>query len=158
MVPRAPELVGARGFLVVAGAVGEKVSLPTPSMGENNVNGGWLQICETQVKDAFYRQISVIQLFISDYDGIHSSVFNIGISATKKSIPFLISSGKIMNFTFKMAYRIDSTKCYVYVYCGLKNSCIHYKWISLAPDHIINDNVIYVGELPEGATEITESA
>lgn len=138
----------------MAGVVGEKVSLPTPSMGENNKDGGWLQICETEVKDAFYRQISVIQLFISDYNGIHSSVFNIGISATQISRPFLISSGKTMGFTFKMAYRSDGTKCYVYVYCGLKNSCIHYKWISLAPDHIVNENVISVGELPEGAEEI----
>lgn len=142
----------------MAGVVGEKVPLPTPSMDENNKDGGWLQICETKVKDAFYRHISVIQLFISDYDGNHSSVFNIGISATQISRPFLISSGKIMDFTFKMAYRIDGTKCYVYVYCGLKNSCIHYKWISLAPNHIANENIIYVGELPEGAIEITESA
>lgn len=126
-------------------------------MGENNKDGGWLQICEKKANDPFWRQISVIQLFISDYDGYHSSVFNIGISATQISFPFLISSGKRMDFTFKMAYRSDGTKCYVYVYCELKNSCIHYKWISLAPDHIANENIIYVGELPEGATEITES-
>ena len=146
------------GVLVASGLLGEKVPLPTPSMGENNKDGGWLQICETKVKDAFYRQISVIQLFISDYDGYHSSVLNIGISATQISFPFLISSGKRMDFTFKMAYRSDGTKCYVYVYCGLTNSCIHYKWISLAPDHIVNENVIYVGELPEGAKEILESS
>lgn len=138
---------------VVGGLLGEKVPMIFPRMSENNVKGGWLRLATIINRDAFSRDCSMMEVHFANYNCSNHAIILIGIRHGSYPAPFLVCKGG--NTSFKLAYKSSDRNTDIYIYFAQVNSCIEKKWVTKSSILTIqNDNIEYIGNLPDGATEI----
>nr|DAX14871.1 MAG TPA: hypothetical protein [Bacteriophage sp.] len=143
-----PEIIS-----VVGGLLGEKVPMIFPRMSENNVKGGWLRLATIINRDAFSRDCSMMEVHFANYNCSNHAIILIGIRHGATPAPFLVCKGG--NTSFKLAYKSSDSNTDIYIYFAQVNSCIEKKWVTKSSILTIqNDNIEYIGNLPDGATEI----
>ena len=163
MVPRAPELVGARGFLVVAGAIPIATK---DNSGRMPTNAYKATGCE-EITIQPNKVLKVIDLRSYSYSYIEFFAVETPTWSTKMPTKMAISlhsdTTAVENITWKRIYGTLNIKVYKhdnYLYLINKNTYATCCFITIRSSQIYNKDypLEILDSLPEGATEITESA